>query len=44
VNAQALEQVLPAASDAHALDALLALDARARDAARAHAAKLAKDA
>jgi len=42
VNAQALEQVLPAASDAQALDALLALDARARDAARAHVAKLAK--
>jgi len=44
VNAQALERVLPAANDAHALDALLALDARARDAARAHVAKLAKDA
>jgi 1-deoxy-D-xylulose-5-phosphate reductoisomerase len=41
VNAQALEQVLPAASDAQALDALLALDARARDAARAHVAQLA---
>jgi len=44
VNAQALEQVLPAASDARALDALLALDARARDAARAHVARLGKDA
>jgi len=44
VNAQALEQVLPAASDAQALDALLALDARARDAARAHVARLGKDA
>jgi len=44
VNAQALERVLPAANDAHALDALLALDARARDAARAHVAKLVKDA
>ena len=44
VNAQALEQVLPAASDAHALDALLALDARARDAARAHVDRLGKDA
>ncbi|MFL6679392.1 MAG: 1-deoxy-D-xylulose-5-phosphate reductoisomerase [Burkholderiaceae bacterium] len=44
VNAQALEQVLPAASDPQALDALLALDARARDAARAHVARLGKDA
>ncbi|HEY8972913.1 MAG TPA: 1-deoxy-D-xylulose-5-phosphate reductoisomerase [Burkholderiaceae bacterium] len=44
VNAQALEQVLPAAGDAHALDALLALDARARDAARAHVARLGKGA
>ena len=41
VNAQALERVLPAASDAHSIDALIALDARARDAARAHASTLA---
>jgi 1-deoxy-D-xylulose-5-phosphate reductoisomerase len=41
VNAGALERVLPAASDAHSIDALLALDARARDAARAHVATLA---
>jgi 1-deoxy-D-xylulose-5-phosphate reductoisomerase len=41
VNAASLERVLPAASDAESLDALLALDARARDAARAHVARLA---
>ena len=41
VNAQALERVLPAASDAQSIEALLALDARARDAARAHVAQLA---
>ncbi len=41
VNAQALERVLPAASDAHSIDALIALDARARDAARAHVNTLA---
>jgi 1-deoxy-D-xylulose-5-phosphate reductoisomerase len=41
VNAQALERVLPAASDAGSIDALIALDARARDAARAHVAQLA---
>ena len=40
VNAQALERVLPAAGDAHSVEALLALDARARDAARAHVAAL----
>jgi 1-deoxy-D-xylulose-5-phosphate reductoisomerase len=39
VNAQALETVLPAASDAASVEALLALDARARDAARAHVAR-----
>ena len=39
VNAQSLERVLPAASDAGSLDGLLALDARARDAARAHVAR-----
>jgi len=44
VNAQALEQVLPAAGDAQSLHALLALDARARDAARAQVARLARDA
>jgi len=42
VNAQALERVLPAAGDAQSIDALLALDARARDAARAHVAQLAE--
>jgi 1-deoxy-D-xylulose-5-phosphate reductoisomerase len=42
VNAQALERVLPAAGDAQSVDALLALDARARDAARAHVARLAE--
>jgi 1-deoxy-D-xylulose-5-phosphate reductoisomerase len=41
VNAQALERVLPAASDAHSIAALIALDARARDAARAHVNALA---
>jgi 1-deoxy-D-xylulose-5-phosphate reductoisomerase len=41
VNAQALERVLPAASDASSIEALVALDARARDAARAHVAQLA---
>ena len=41
VNAQALERVLPAASDAQSIDALIALDARARDAARAHVNTLA---
>jgi 1-deoxy-D-xylulose-5-phosphate reductoisomerase len=40
VNAQALERVLPSAGDARSLEALLALDARARDAARAHVAQL----
>ena len=41
VNAQALERVLPAASDAASVEALIALDARARDAARAHVSALA---
>ena len=41
VNAQALERVLPSASDATSLEALVALDARARDAARAHVGQLA---
>ena len=41
VNALALERVLPVASDANSIEALLALDARARDAARAHVAQLA---
>ena len=41
VNAQALERVLPADGDARSIEALLALDARARDAARAHVAQLA---
>jgi len=41
VNAQALERVLPAASDASSIEALVALDARARDAARVHVAALA---
>jgi len=41
VNAQALERVLPAASDAASVEALIALDARARDAARAHVGALA---
>ena len=41
VNAQALERVLPAASDVTSLEALVALDARARDAARAHVRQLA---
>ena len=41
VNAQALERVLPQDSDARSIEALLALDARARDAARAHVAALA---
>jgi len=41
VNATALERVLPAARDANSIEALLALDARARDAARAHVAQLA---
>jgi 1-deoxy-D-xylulose-5-phosphate reductoisomerase len=41
VNAQALERVLPAAGDARSIEALIALDARARDAARAHVAQLA---
>ena len=40
VNAQALERVLPGAGDAGSVEALLALDARARDAARAHVATL----
>jgi len=42
VNAQALERVLPSADDARSVEALLALDARARDAARAHVAHLAE--
>ena len=42
VNAQALERVLPAASDVTSLEALVALDARARDAARAHVRQLAE--
>ena len=42
VNAQALERVLPAAGDAASVEALLALDARARDAARAHVGRLAE--
>jgi 1-deoxy-D-xylulose-5-phosphate reductoisomerase len=41
VNAQALERVLPAASDARSIESLIALDGRARDAARAHVAQLA---
>ena len=41
VNAQALEHVLPADGDARSIEALLALDARARDAARAHVSQLA---
>ena len=41
VNAQALERVLPAASDARSIESLVALDARARDAARAQVAQLA---
>ena len=41
VNAQALERVLPSASDVTSLEALVALDARARDAARAHVGQLA---
>lgn len=41
VNAQALERVLPSASDVTSLEALVALDARARDAARAHVRQLA---
>ena len=40
VNAAALEGVAPAAGDADSIEALLALDARARDAARAHVARL----
>jgi len=44
VNSQALEEVLPAAGDAQSITALLALDARARDAARAHVSRLGKDA
>jgi len=40
VNAQALERVLPAGGDASSVEALLALDERARDAARAHVAAL----
>jgi 1-deoxy-D-xylulose-5-phosphate reductoisomerase len=40
VNAQALERVLPAASDARSIESLIALDARARDAARAHVGAL----
>jgi 1-deoxy-D-xylulose-5-phosphate reductoisomerase len=42
VNAQALERVLPAAGDAASVEALLALDARARDAARMHVRALAE--
>jgi 1-deoxy-D-xylulose-5-phosphate reductoisomerase len=41
VNAQALERVLPAASDVGSVESLIALDARARAAARAHVAHLA---
>ena len=41
VNAQALERVLPAASDARSIESLIALDGRARDAARTHVAQLA---
>ena len=41
VNAQALERVLPADGDARSIEALLALDVRARDAARAHVTQLA---
>jgi 1-deoxy-D-xylulose-5-phosphate reductoisomerase len=41
VNAQALEGVLPAAGDARSIESLVALDMRARDAARAHVAQLA---
>ena len=40
VNAGTLERVLPQAQDAASIEALLALDARARDAARAHVATL----
>ena len=42
VNAGALDTVLPAAGDALSLDALLALDARARAAASAQVAQLAR--
>jgi 1-deoxy-D-xylulose-5-phosphate reductoisomerase len=38
VNSATLETVLPAAGDATSIEALLALDARARDAARRHVA------
>ncbi len=41
VNAQALERVQPGDRDAASVDALIALDARARDAARMHVARLA---
>jgi 1-deoxy-D-xylulose-5-phosphate reductoisomerase len=41
VNAAALENVVTHADDARSIDALLALDARTRDAVRAHVAKLA---
>ena len=41
VNAQALEHVLPAAGDARSIESLIALDGRARDAARTHVAQLA---
>ena len=41
VNSQALERVLPAASDTTSVEALIALDARARDAARGHVRGLA---
>ncbi len=41
VNAAALETVLPAAGDAASIEALLALDARARIAALAHVARFA---
>jgi 1-deoxy-D-xylulose-5-phosphate reductoisomerase len=40
VNADTLERVLPGAQDARSIDDLLALDARARDAARARVAQL----
>jgi 1-deoxy-D-xylulose-5-phosphate reductoisomerase len=42
VNAQALERVLPAATDAGSIEALIALDARARDVARSHVMQLAE--
>ncbi|MBL8301925.1 MAG: 1-deoxy-D-xylulose-5-phosphate reductoisomerase [Ideonella sp.] len=42
VNREAVETVLPAAGDADSIEALLSLDARAREAARATAGKLSR--